>query len=125
MAIAMYKFLVIALIAVLALWVVVQQGNSNKAFITGAKKISGSVVHKEERLPRPDQASRKENWLVYSYTVAGTPYTGQEKVEFGDLWGNLAEGQTIEIYYSGDKPQVSHPVMIMDRRVGIIGKLTY
>ena len=120
----MTKLAIIALFAAFVLWMVMWQGKQYKAFLEGAKKASGTVVGKVERARRPDQPTRKENWLLYSYQVGDKTFTGEERVEFADLWGGFSQGQAIEIYYSEKKPEESHPVVIMDRRAGTAGKLS-
>ena len=120
----MTKLAVFALFAAFVLWMVMWQGRQYKAFMQGAKKAEGIVQGKEERLRRPDQPTRKESWLLYSYTVEGKTYAGEERIEFADLWGGFSQGQALEVYYSENKPQESHPVIVMDRRLGIAGKLS-
>ena len=115
-------FLIALVIVALVLWVLTWQGRQYKDFAKTAKRTTATVVRKDERLPRPDQPTRKEHWLIYSYQVGNTVYEGQEKMEFEDLWQSAAVGQEIEVYYSGAKPQVSHPVVVMDRRSETVGK---
>lgn len=116
----MLKILAIALVIVVALIAVRWQGGQYQRFVEKAQKISGHIVRKQERMPFPDQRSRKEHWVTYRYSVDGKEYQGEEKVEYTDLWLDLAEGQAVEVYYTRQNPSQSHLAPVLDRRLAIV-----
>lgn len=115
---------ILLLLAGLVVAVVVAQGRQYQAFLAKAEKVAGTVTAKEERRLRADQPTNVERWVRYSYTADGKVYSGEEKVEYADLWQELSEGQAAEIYYDKGSPNKSHLALVLDRRIGIAEKLS-
>jgi hypothetical protein len=115
---------ILLLVAGLVVAVVIAQGRQYQAFLDNAGKTSGTLTAKEERRLRADQPTNVEHWARYSYSVDGKSYSGEEKVEYTDLWHGLQEGQVAEIYYHKGNPEKSHLAQVLDRRIGIAQKLS-
>ncbi len=116
----MGKLVLLAILAfILIAAVVSQQGKQYKSFAEKAGKTAGKITALTKRTFRPNQQTGAENWVQYSYSVEGTSYAGEEKIEYADLWHSLKEGQSIDLYYDKAHPATSHPVAIIDKRIGI------
>jgi hypothetical protein len=115
---------ILLLLAGLVVAVIIAQGRQYQAFLDKAGKVTGTLTAKEERRLRADQPTNVEHWVRYSYSVDGKQYSGEEKVEYADLWHSLQEGQGAEIYYHKGNPGKSHLALVLDRRVGIAQKLS-
>ena len=117
----MGKLLLVILIvlAVVVVTAVMLQGRQYAAFMEKAQKTSGHITRKEVRNFRPNQQTGKENWVSYEYALDGKSYSGEEKVEYADLWHGLNEGQETEIYYNRENPGESHVAAVLDKRLGI------
>jgi hypothetical protein len=111
--------IVILAVVALALWVVQQQGKKNEAFLANAKKANGVITAKNARVVRPDQPTRKEYSLNYRFEVDGESFSGNELVEFQDMWQSAQEGQAVEVYYVPGNPAKSHLAAVLERRLGI------
>ncbi len=100
------------------------QGNQYRDFVSASDKTYGIIIHKEELAKRADQPNRKEYVVVYSYSVSGVDYIGRDNVEYQDLWQDMKEEQKLEIYYLREKPDQSHPVILLDRRAKLTSFFT-
>lgn len=119
----MIKLLLIPAVLAAIIFVVIKyQGREYARFRAAAKTVQATVAKKETRLIKPDQPSRTENYLTYHYKIDGVPYIDSQKVEYGDLWEAVAEGDDITLYYDPQKPEKNHPKALLDRRLGIAEK---
>jgi len=115
----MSKIFILLLFVGFVFAVVRWQQGQYQDFMSCAAKVSGVITKKEERRFRPsDPSSRMEYTLHYSYVVGGKEYNASDNVEFMDLWMDFKEGAPIEVYYSKLKPSESHPVPVMNHRLG-------
>ncbi len=112
----MSKLLIFLVFIILVLLILRFQNGQYREFLSSASKTPGIIIHKEELVKRSDQPNRKENWVVYSYSVDGVDYIGRDNVEYPDLWLDMQENQRLEIYYLRTDPKLSHPVILLDRR---------
>ncbi len=111
--------LIFALFALLVFAVVRWQMGQYLDFMSCAAKTTAKIISKTETKPMGDvKGGRTEHILLYSYTLDGREYSASDTIEFSDLWQDFAEGQEIEIYYSKKAPEQSHPVSVMNRRLG-------
>lgn len=114
--------IIVLLVAVLIMFVIRLQGNAYQRFMAGAGEVMGKIEKKETRIDNPKNR-HTENMLIYSYTVNGREYSGEERVEYQDLWLDAREGMELRVYYSKNNPAKSYPAALMDRRLKIAGKL--
>ena len=114
----MSKLLIFALFILFVIFAVRWQGGQYQQFMACAAKVTGKLTKKEEKPARGSTGNRMEHVVSYSYTVDGVEYNGEDNVEFTDTWLDLTEGQDLEIYYSKKNPSESHPVVIMNNRLG-------
>lgn len=119
----MTKFiLALLLFVVIVIAINLFQGNRYKEFMKTADKTSGTLVRKEERLAEP-KTKRKEYWAHYTYTdKAGNKYNKQELVEYPDIWTNLREHYSVDVYYNPKKPSESYLALLISRRLGMVTK---
>ena len=113
----MGKLLILLLFIITVLLVLRFQNGQYREFLNSASKVTGIIINKEELVKRPDQPNRKEYWVVYSYNVGGVDYIGRDSVEYPDIWQDIQENQRLEVYYMRENPKLSHPVILLDRRL--------
>lgn len=120
----MTKILIVILIVViLAVVVTMRQGVHYREFMKTAEKVGGYIVSKEERRAGKKN-TRKEYWVTYSYTDhTGIIHTTSSTIEYPDLWQHLRDGQAELVYYDKNNPSESYLAVVLDRRMGIAGKL--
>lgn len=114
--------LILALFAVVVLIIIRLQGDVYKRFMAGAAEVKGRIEKKETRIDNP-KTRHTENILIYSYNVEGRKYSGEERVEYMDLWLDAREGADLRVYYSKSNPAKSYPSALIDRRLGIAAKV--
>lgn len=108
------------LIAAVVMW----QGKHYRSFADGAHKVKGVLVAKQEHIAEP-KTKRKEHWAIYRYQdTQGTAHTGEERVEYDDLWHSFREGQEIDVYVDAKNPSQSHLGPVLDRRLDIANTLS-
>lgn len=98
-------------------------GNQYKKFLKTAEKASGKILAKEERVIDPKNR-RKENWLRYSYSANGQEFTGEDRIEYQDMWMDLKEHAAIDVLYNRDNPKESYPEPVLARRLGMAHIIT-
>jgi uncharacterized protein YxeA len=119
----MAKILVIlVLVVVLAVWVTRLQGNAYARFKANSAEVMGRIDKKETRFDNTKNR-HSENYLLYSYTVDGKNYSGEERVEYDDMWLDAREGMELRVYYAKNNPAKSYPAALIDRRLGVADKL--
>lgn len=105
-------FAFVLLVLIIVRW----QSRQYDSFLEKSDKISGVIIGKEERAVRPDQPQRKEYLVSYSYRVNDKEYIGRENFEFEELWGDIKEGQAVDINYLREDPANSHLSMLLELR---------
>ncbi len=110
--------LILAIVVAVVLIVICLQGDAYKRFMAGAGEVMGRIEKKETRIETPNKQT-SENILIYSYTVGGQAYRGEERVEYDDLWLDAREGMELRVYYSKANPAKSYPAVLIDRRLKI------
>jgi len=119
----MLKFILIALVVLLAIWVVRQQGDAYQRFKDNAIEVTGHIDAKETRIDNNPNTRSQKNTLIYSYAVDGKTYRGEEHVEYDDLWMDAREGMELRVYASKSNPSKSYPAALIDRRLGIASSM--
>ena len=118
----MVKFIIIFLFIVLIIAVVKLQGNSYARFKVSAQAVRGKIIAMEER--RVDvKTQRKRRYVRYAFELEGKLFTGEENVEYDDLWTLVKAGDSITIYYDPKNPSKNYPAALLDRRLGIADKI--
>lgn len=118
----MAKILLLLLVVVVGVvFVIRMQANAYERFMANAAEVMGAIDKKETRIDEP-KTKRTENILLYSYMVNGTRYSGEEKVEYPDLWQEAREGMELKIYYAKNNPAKAYPAVLIDRRLDIANK---
>jgi len=112
----------IVIVAFLAVFFTLRQGDQYKTFMKTAQKTNAVLLKKEERIIEP-KTQRKQYWITYNYDTRGNTHTVQEYLEYEDLWKDLREGQSVQVYYNKDKPSESYFAPAIERRVGIANKM--
>ena len=114
-------FLILAVLAAVTVLVIRLQGDAYRRFVANASEVMGRIDKKETRFDNTKN-KRHENILLYSYSVDGKTYRGEERVEYDDLWLDAREGMELRVYYAKRNPGKSYPAALMDRRLHIAGK---
>ncbi|MEZ5690607.1 MAG: DUF3592 domain-containing protein [Rickettsiales bacterium] len=114
----MIKLLLVVIFIFLVFVVAGWQKRGIKDFADRAEVVTAIVIEKYEKTRKADHPSRVERIINYSYMVEGKEYTGEDTVEFSDLWQQVKKGQEIEVYFLRENPAKSHPVILVRRRAG-------
>jgi hypothetical protein len=113
------KFLVIILIVLVAMAVVINQGEDYQAFVDKSTRTRAVIVKKHERLPDPNK-NRKEMIIVYRFEdPSGGTHTVETIVEYPDMWQRFREGEVVGVFYDPKNPGTSYLEPVLTRRMGV------
>jgi hypothetical protein len=118
----MFKLLVILAFIALAVLVTRFLNDKNTDFKSQAKMVQATVTNKVEHYATKKK-TREEHVIRYEFTVDGKNYSGEDTVEFDDLWARVKEGDKITIYYHPENPLKNHPAALLDRRLNMAQKV--
>jgi len=114
---------VLVILAIVVVAVIRMQGNAYARFKADAIETVGLIEKKETRIESHHSQKRDEHVLIYSYTVKGEPYTGEDSIEYTDMWETAQAGMHLRVYYSKKDPSKSYPAAVLDRRLNIAEKV--
>lgn len=115
--------LILLIVIIIVLNILRIQAQVYERFKEGAAETMGRIVKKETRIDTGRSKKPEDNVLIYSYEVGGDSYSGEERVEYADLWQDAREGTELRVYYSKKDPTKSYPAALIDRRLGIASKV--
>lgn len=113
------KILLLLILAIAAAIIFTRaKGDEYARFRERAMEVPGKIVKKETRIDNP-KTRHTENVLIYSYSVNGREFTGEERVEYEDLWMEARDGMPLRVYVDKNNAKKSFPAALIDRRIGI------
>ena len=119
----MLKIVLLLLVVVaVAVFFTRMQGDQYAKFKANSREVMGRIEKKQTRIDNP-KTLHTEQVLIYSYEIDGKRYTGEERVEYDDLWQEAREGAELRVYVSKKNANQSHPAALIDRRIGIADQL--
>lgn len=112
----------VAVIAIILTVLIVRlQAVDYEEFMKDSYKATAQITTKREMVA-DQKTQRKEMRIEYRYMANGRVYTGNESVEFTDLWDPYTPGQTVEVYISSKDAGQSYLAEPITRRLKMARK---